>query len=60
MTEITAKIHEAYQMCQKTFSPSIELLDESTNITDDEELHFYRIVSDFFMQQKQKEIIREG
>ncbi|MCD8396191.1 MAG: hypothetical protein LUD12_03215 [Lachnospiraceae bacterium] len=57
MTEKTREIHEAYLLCQKTFEPSIELLDESTNITDTEELRFFRTMSNFFMQQKQREII---
>lgn len=57
MTEKTREIHEAYLLCQKTFEPSIELLDESINITDTEELRFFRTMSNFFMQQKQREII---
>ncbi len=60
MTEKTGAIHEAYLLCQKTFDPSIELLDESTNITDTEELRFFRTMSDFFIQQKQKQIIKEA
>lgn len=47
MTEKTGAIHEAYLLCQKTFDPSIELLDESTNITDAEELRFFRTMSNF-------------
>lgn len=58
MSNKTTEIHKAYQMCRETFAPSVELLDESTNITNNEELRFYRMVSDFFMQQKQKEIIQ--
>ena len=56
-TEKTEQIHKLYVQCKETFVPTLSLLNESSNIYDEEELEFFRVVSDFFLQQKQKKII---
>lgn len=55
--EAEKRIHEAYLMCQETFAPNATLLNDSIKIDDDEEALFCRLVSDFFLQQKQKEFL---
>lgn len=53
------KIHKAYLMCKETFDPREMPVHDEIEIEDEEELNFYHIVSDFFLQQKQKEVINE-
>lgn len=52
------KIHEAYLQCKETFDPSRILVNASVNIDNEEESLFFRTVSNFFIQQKQKEVIK--
>ena len=58
MTEKTKQIHEAYLLCKEVFVPSMALMDEASNIHDEEELLFFRAVSEFFIGRKQEEIIK--
>lgn len=60
VTEKTKQIHKIYEECKKVFEPSAELLDEILNIKDEQEKMFYVALRDFFMQQKQKEIVDKG
>ena len=60
ITKKTEQIHKIYEECQKVFEPSMELLDEISNIEDGEEKEFYMTLKTFFMQQKQKELIEKG
>ncbi len=60
ITEKTREIHKTYEECQKVFEPSVTLLDEMSNIEDETEKEFYVTLRNFFMQQKQKEIIAKG
>lgn len=60
ITEKTKQIHKVYEECQKVFEPSVQLLDEFSNIEDEMERMFYLTLCDFFMQQKQKEVIAKG
>lgn len=52
-------IHGAYLNCKEVFEPSLELADLVTEIEDEEERDFYEILFDFFLQQKQKEVIEK-
>lgn len=60
ITKKTKEIHKMYEECQKVFEPSAELLDEISNIENETEKLFYITLCDFFMQQKQKELIENG
>lgn len=51
------KMHEAYLLCKETFDPRKMLINDEVMTEDEEELIFCHIVSDFFLQQKQKELI---
>ncbi|MCD7883158.1 MAG: hypothetical protein LUI87_05570 [Lachnospiraceae bacterium] len=52
------RIHDAYLQCKTIFNPEEALLNDTVKIEDEEENLFYCIVSDFFIQQKQKEMIK--
>lgn len=54
------EVHEAYENCKKVFALSSEILEASAKIEDENEYEFYRMVSAFFMQQKQAELIEKG
>ena len=50
-------MHECYTVCkQMNFNDAFDLFE---NTDDEEERDFIRIVSDFFLQQKQKKVISE-
>lgn len=53
-------IHRTYLNCKEVFKPSLELADQVIEIEDEEERDFYEILFNFFLQQKQKEIIDKG
>ncbi|MCD7715845.1 MAG: hypothetical protein LUI39_05275 [Lachnospiraceae bacterium] len=53
------RIHDAYLQCKNTFDPGDALINDAVTIKNEEENLFYRLVSDFFIQQKQKEIINK-
>ncbi len=55
--DINQRIHEAYLQCRETFAPEMVFLNDKINIRDEEEKLFYRMLKDFFIQQRQKEII---
>ncbi len=55
--ETAQKIHEAYMQCKEIFDPGKILMNVAVNINDEEEDLFFRTVSDFFIQQRQKEVI---
>lgn len=59
-TQKLKEIHKAYLLCREVFSPSEELEEQFSLITDEDEKLFYRKMSDFFLQQKQKEAIKKG
>lgn len=60
VTRKTKQIHKIYKECQKAFEPSHGFLEELKNIDDEEEELFYRMMCDFFLQQKQRELIKKG
>lgn len=53
-------IHRTYLNCKEVFKPSLELSHLVTEIEDEEERDFYEILFNFFLQQKQKEVIEKG
>lgn len=59
MTDKTVEIHEVYEQCKKVFNPSLDLLDELGNIEDKDEKMFYHLMTNFFMQKKQKQMIED-
>lgn len=58
--EITKEIHKIYEECQKIIESSIGTIDEFSYFENEQEKAFYVVVRDFFMQQKQKEVIEKG
>lgn len=56
----TEEIHEVYLQCKKIFEPSLELQDEIFNIQGNEEKMFYELLTNFFMQRRQKELVEKG
>lgn len=60
MSKKSSEIHEVYEQCKEIFAPSTDLFDEVSNISDKDEKMFYEILTNFFLQQKQKEIVKRG
>lgn len=54
----TEQIHKLYEECKKVFEPSVEWSNEIRNIEDEDEKDFYVKVSNFFLQQRQREVIK--
>lgn len=59
-TEKLKEVHEAYENCKKVFEPSEEIIEVSLNIENEDEFEFYRTVHNFFMKQKQMELVKKG
>ena len=57
--EMSARAHELYSECRRIFGclPATELLEAAQSR---EEASFYMAVFDFFLQQRQRELIRKG
>ncbi len=51
------KIHAAYKECKDTFVPTRELLNIGYELKDPEEAKFFGVITSFFIQQKQKELL---
>ena len=54
------EVHKAYEMCRKVFLPSAEIMNVAVEIQDEEEYEFYKLVHEFFLQKKQRELIEKG
>ena len=54
-----AALHELYQECRALFScvPTAEMMAQAQS---QEEAAFYMAVSDFFLQQRQAQLVKEG
>ena len=52
------KMHEAYLMCKDIFEPQNTFINNRVQFDSEEERFFCHMVGEFFLQQKQKEIIR--
>lgn len=53
-------IHAAYLNCKEVFKPSFELGRQLTEIEDKDERDFYELLYNFFLQQRQREVIEKG
>lgn len=58
-TEAAKNMHEAYLKCKTVFDPRLETINDMVDFESEEETFFYKIVSDFFIQRKQMEIIKQ-
>lgn len=54
------QIHKMYEESKKLVEASMGKIDELSEIEDMSEREFYVVMRDFFMQQKQKELIKKG
>ena len=54
------EVHDAYEQCKKVFTPGFEIINVAADIEDAEEYEFYRMVHEYFLQKKQKELIEKG
>lgn len=57
---INEEIHRLYKECEKVFEPSLTVERAIENIEDADEKEFFVRVSEFFLQKKQKELLRNG
>ena len=60
IAEKTRAIHEEYLRCKALFAPSELMVEQDLLVPEGEEREFYELVFEFFLQQKQKEVIKEG
>lgn len=58
-TEAAKNMHEAYLKCKTVFDPKLETINDMVDFESEEEAFFYKAVSDFFIQRKQMEIIKQ-
>lgn len=54
------QIHKMYEESKKLVEASMGKIDELSEIENISEREFYIVMHDFFMQQKQKELIEKG
>lgn len=55
--KLLKEIHAAYLNCKEVFEPSFELGRQLTEIEDKDERAFYELLYNFFLQQRQREVI---
>lgn len=58
MEDAKLKMHQAYLLCKEIFEPQKTFVNNRVQFDSEEELFFCHMVNEFFLQQKQKEIIR--
>lgn len=51
------KLHEAYVYCKENFKPSDKLFEDEADIKDENELRFFRVLHEFFLQERQREYL---
>lgn len=54
------EVHKAYERCKKVFAPGFEIVNVGAEIKDKEEYEFYKLLHEYFMQKKQRELIKKG
>ena len=59
LKQFKTQVHSLYSQCQKVMNPKHSLLNRNIELENTEEQSFYMMVSDFFLQQKQDELLRE-
>lgn len=60
MNNRSKQIHKIYEESQKLVEESMGKMNELSEIEDTSEKEFYVAMRNFFMQQKQKELIKKG
>lgn len=55
--KLLKEVHAAYLNCKEVFEPSCELADLLMEIKDEDERDFYELLFNFFLQQRQREVI---
>jgi len=50
------KANSLFRECKEFFG---DIFDDWSNVADEEEREFYRLVSNYFLQQRQKEVIEK-
>lgn len=59
LNQFKTQVHSLYSQCQEVMNPKHSLLNRNIELENAEEKSFYMMVSDFFLQQKQDELLRE-
>ncbi len=54
------EVHKMYEQCKKVFTPGFEIVNVGADIEDKEEYEFYKLLHEYFMQKKQRELIKKG
>lgn len=57
---INQEIHRLYKECEKVFEPSLSIERAIGDIEDEDEKEFFVMVSEFFLQKKQKALLENG
>lgn len=60
LKQFKTQVHSLYSQCQEVMNPKHSLLNRNIELENTEEQSFYMMVSDFFLQQKQDELLRES
>ena len=56
------EIQKAYKVCEKAFCTGYGIMEAGKDIAleDEEKYEFFRVVYTYFLQKKQKELIKQG
>jgi len=60
MNNKTKQLHEVYEESKKMVDSALGTENEFSSIEDEKEKEFYLALRDFFMKQKQRELIKKG
>ncbi len=58
VAEAAKNMHEAYLKCKFAFEPRLSLINDQVSFDNEEEEFFYRTVSDFFIQRRQRDVTK--
>lgn len=53
------KLHNVYVYCKENFKPGHTLFEDEASIKDENELRFFRVINEFFLQEKQREYLND-
>ena len=56
-TTKSEKLHNVYVYCKEDFKPSDRLFEDEASISDENELRFFRVIHEFFLQERQREYL---
>lgn len=51
------KLHDVYVYCKENFEPSNTFFDDEGSIENENEKRFFRVINEFFLQEKQREYL---